>query len=147
MRTTVALISVVLAAVLLAPVVSAQDVYVVKPEPAWCGGSWQPTSLQETIDDKGTVTLVPIAGTGGTNHGACLPITRSLTRMVEGRETAETLSIPTYPAHPASLVTFQRDPKTGELVGGRMVTGKDPKSGEEVSRWEAIAPTVIRAQK
>jgi hypothetical protein len=146
MRTTLALIALALVA-LVAPVVSAQDVYVVKPEPAWCGGSWQPTSLQETVDDKGTVTLVPIPGTGGTNYAECAPITRSVKRMMEGRESEEVLSIPTYPAHPASLVTFQRDEKTGDVVGGRTVTTKDPASGEEVSRWMPIPPTVIKAQQ
>ena len=146
MRTTIALIALALVA-LLAPAVFAQDVYVVEPEPAWCGGSWQPTSVQEIVDDKGAVTLVPIAGSGGTNYAPCLPIARSVKKMVEGRETEETLAIPTYPAHPASLVTFQRDEKSGEFVGGRIVTRKDAGSGEEVSKWEPIAPAVIKAQK
>ena len=146
MRTTLALITLALVA-LIAPVVSAQDVYVVEPEPAWCGGSWEPTSLQETADDKGAVTLVPIPGTGGTNYAECAPIARSVKRMVEGRESEEMLSIPTYPAHPASVVTFQPDGKTGDLVGGRIVTTKDPVSGEEVSRWMPISPRVIKVKQ
>jgi hypothetical protein len=145
MRTFATLLA--LAVLALASAGSAQEFQVVQSEPAWCGGSWEPTALREVADDKGNVTRVPIAGTGGTNFGPCLPLSRSVKRMVENVEKEETISIPTHPAHPAVLVTFQPDEKTGEMVGGRVTTRKDPVSGEEVARWEPIPPTVIKAKE
>jgi hypothetical protein len=147
MRTLATLITLLAAVLVLAPAGSAQEIQIVQSEPAWCGGSWEPTSVQEVADDKGNVTRVPVAGTGGTNFSPCVPIVRSVKRMVENVEQEEAISIPTHPAHPAVLVTFQQDEKTGEMVGGRVITRKDSVSGEEVARWEPIPPTVIKAKE
>jgi hypothetical protein len=147
MRTLATFTALLAAVLVLAPAGSAQEIQIVQSEPAWCGGSWEPTSVQEVVDDKGTVTRAPVGGTGGTNFAPCMPIVRSVKRMVENVEREETVSIPTHPAHPAVLVTFQLDEKTGEMVGGRVITRKDPVSGEEVARWEPIPPAVIKAKE
>jgi hypothetical protein len=132
-----------LVVMMLAGTASAQQIAVkpVEPGPAWCGGAWEPVVLREVVEDAKTVR-VPVPGTGGTNFGPCVPIEREV-RALDGNMT--TVSIPTYPSYPALLVTFQEDPKTGELRAGRMVTETD-KDGKPVSKWVEIEPRVLPAK-
>lgn len=96
-----------------------------KPEPAWCGGSWQPNA----VDEKGAVVEA-----GGSNYGPCVPVTKK----VGDKE----VTVPTYPAYPSVSVTFQRDDK-GNWIGGTVVTetGAD---GKQTTKWKAIPARVIK---
>jgi len=72
----------------------------VKPEPAWCGGSY---SVTGGLDAKGyheaaAQGTVPT----GTNFGACVAIERP----VRGLEGHTVISVPTFPATPASQVVL-----------------------------------------
>ena len=86
---------------LLAAMASAQvQVEPVKPEPAWCGGSY---SVTGGLDAKGyheaaAQGTVPT----GTNFGACVAIERP----VRGLQGDTVISVPTFPATPASQVVL-----------------------------------------
>jgi hypothetical protein len=77
----------------------------VKPEPAWCGGSY---SVTGGLEPKEYVEAVKAGQTilSGTNFGACDDIVKEV-RGVDG--TVREVRIPTYPAAPASQVSFDAD--------------------------------------
>jgi hypothetical protein len=117
----------------------AQTIGPVKPEPAWCGGAWEPPMLREVVRDGKTATET-VPGTGGTNFAPCMPITREV-RALDGKTSM--VVIPTEPSHPVTLVTFQPDPKTGELKGGRVLTEQGA-DGKPVSKWVEIKPRLLK---
>jgi hypothetical protein len=77
----------------------------VRPEGAWCGGSF---SLTGGLTDQQYIEAVkagkPVVA--GTNFGPCVDIVRGV-RALDG--TMQTVSIPTYPATPATQVSFEPD--------------------------------------
>lgn len=95
----------------------------IKPEPAWCGGSWWPGA----VDEKGAQVE-----SGGTSLGECKPIAR--------KDGDKDIMVPTYPAYPASQVIFQQD-KDGRWVGGMNVTEMD-KDNKPVTTFKKIEPVV-----
>lgn len=87
----------------------------VKPEAAWCGGSF---SLTGGLTDQQYVEAVK-AGKPvfeGVNFGPCVDIVKEV-RALDGK--MQTISIATYPAMPAGQVTFEADGRilfrTGEV--------------------------------
>jgi hypothetical protein len=77
----------------------------VKPEGAWCAGSF---SLTGGLTDQQYIEAVK-GGTSvpeGTNFGPCIDIVKEV-RGLDGK--MQTVSIPTYPETPALLVSFEAD--------------------------------------
>src|SRR5438067_3497504 len=72
----------------------------VKPEPAWCGGSY---SVTGGLDAKAYhETAAQGAVPSGTNFGECVAIERP----VRGLQGESVISVPTYPATPAATVVL-----------------------------------------
>jgi len=89
---------------LLAAMATAQvQVEPVKPEPAWCGGSY---SVTGGLDAKAYhETAAQGAVPSGTNFGECVAIERP----VRGLQGESVISVPTYPATPAATVVLDGD--------------------------------------
>lgn len=96
------------------------QVEAVKPLPAWCGGSY---SLTGGLDDKQYVEAVKAGQSviGGTNFGACVDIVQEV-RNLDG--SMRPVSIPTYPAAPASQVSFTGDGRVLHQTGDVDKDGK-----------------------
>jgi hypothetical protein len=78
---------------------SAQAVVAPAPasEPAWCGQSWWPG----TVNEKGERLSV-----GGTSFGQCMPVSKEAIGK-DGK--AAQVSVPTHPAYPVTTFTQQKD--------------------------------------
>jgi hypothetical protein len=72
----------------------------VKPEPAWCGGSYSVTGGLDAkaYHEAAAQSAVP----SGTNFADC----PAIERPVRGLTGGSVMSVPTYPASPAAQVVF-----------------------------------------
>jgi hypothetical protein len=137
MRILGSLLFVAVACVGFAAIAEAQTVTAVQPEPAWCGGAWEPPMLKEVVKD-GKKATETVPGTGGTNFGPCVPVEKEV-RALDGK--VSRIALPTEPSHPATLVTFQRDEK-GMLKAGRVMT-RTGADGKPETKWVEITPRVL----
>jgi hypothetical protein len=80
-----------------------------QPEPADCGGSYVPSSVN---------TSGEVVEPGWTTFGVC----ENVEKTIDGK----TVSVPTYPRHPASQVVFEQN-KSGKWSTGLQTTDKDGK--------------------